>query len=50
MLIVWRALRHYGMFESAPEVVARAEDAMNELQFRLMLEQTNQISLGGPLC
>ena len=50
MLIVWRALRHYGMFESAPEVVARAEDAMNELQFRLMLEQTNQVTLGGPLC
>lgn len=50
MLIVWRALRHYGMFESAPEVVARAEDAMNEIQFRMEVDQTPSIEIGGPLC
>lgn len=31
MAIVWRALRHYGMFESAPEVVMRADATYNKI-------------------
>lgn len=50
MLIVWRALRHYGMFESAPEVVGRATDMERELQFRLQMDQTEEVTTGGALC
>ena len=50
MAIVWRALRHYGMFESAPEVVMRANDAYNEIVLRMTLDQSPQIVGGAPLC
>ena len=50
MAIVWRALRHYGMFESAPEVVMRADAAYNEIMLRMTLDQTPEIIVGAPLC
>lgn len=50
MAIVWRALRHYGMYESAPEVVMRANDAYNEIVLRMTLDQSPQIVGGAPLC
>jgi len=50
MAIVWRALRHYGMFESAPEVVMRADAAYNEIMLRMTLDQTPEIVVGAPLC
>ena len=50
MVIVWRALRHYGMFEAAPEVVLRAESAYNEIMLRMTLDQTPEIIVGSPLC
>ena len=50
MAIVWRALRHYGMFESAPEVVMRADAAYNEIMLRMTLDQSPQIVVGPPLC
>ena len=50
MAIVWRALRHYGMFESAPEVVMRANDAYNEIVLRMTLDQSPQIVGGAPPC
>lgn len=50
MAIVWRALRHYGMYEAAPEVVLRAEAAYNEIVLRMTLDQTPEIVVGAPLC
>ena len=50
MAIVWRALRHYGMFESAPEVVMRADAAYNEIMLRMTLDQSPQIVVGPTLC
>jgi len=50
MAIVWRALRHYGMYESAPEVVMRADSAYNEIMLRMTLDQSPEIVVGGPLC
>lgn len=50
MAIVWRALRHYGMFESAPEVVMRADSNYNEIMLRLTLDQSPEIVVGPPLC
>jgi len=47
---VWRALRHYGMFESAPEVVMRADAAYNEIMLRMTLDQSPQIVVGPALC
>jgi len=48
--ILWRALRHYGMFEAAPEVVQRADAAYNEIVLRMTLDQTPEIIGGAPLC
>ena len=50
MAIVWRALRHYGMFESAPEVVMRADSNYNEIILRMTLDQSPEIVVGPPLC
>ena len=50
MVIVWRALRHYGLFEAAPEVVIRAEAAYNEIMLRMTIDQTPEIVVGPPLC
>jgi hypothetical protein len=48
--IMWRALRHYGLFEAAPEVVMRADSAYNEIMLRLTLDQSPEVVVGPPLC
>lgn len=49
-VILWRALRHYGMYEAAPEVVARAEMAYKETLQQLYQDQTPEVLVGEPLC
>jgi len=48
--IVWRALRHYGLFEAAPEVVARADMAYKETMQQLYMDQAPEVTAGEPLC
>lgn len=50
MAIVWRALRHYGLFESAPEVVVRADAAYKDVMQQLWADQSPEVIVGGPLC
>jgi len=50
LAIVWRALRHYGMFEAAPEVVTRADLAYRELMLQLELDEADEVIVGEPLC
>lgn len=50
MAIVWRALRHYGLFESAPEVVMRADTSYREIAFQMTLDQSPEIVVGNPIC
>lgn len=50
MAIVWRALRHYGMFEAAPEVVSRADTGYKEIMLQLEIDQTPEVCVGGALC
>jgi hypothetical protein len=50
MAIVWRALRHYGMFESAPEVVVRADAALKDIMQQLENDQSPEVIVGAPLC
>lgn len=50
MAIVWRALRHYGIFEAAPEVVSRADMALKEIMLQLEIDQTPEATCGGALC
>lgn len=48
--IMWRALRHYGLFEAAPEVVARADIAYKETMLQLTIDQTPEVQIEGALC
>lgn len=48
--IIWRALRHYGLYEAAPEVVARADIAYKEVMLQLTIDQTPEVEVEGPLC
>lgn len=50
MAIVWRALRHYGIYEAAPEVVARADLAYKEAMLQLEMDQAPEVTVGGALC
>ena len=50
LAIVWRALRHYGMFEAAPEVVVRADAAYKEVMQQLWGDQSPEVIVGSPLC
>lgn len=47
--IMWRALRSYGMFEAAPEVVARAETEYKIVMQQIENDQSYQVVCGGPL-
>ena len=49
-VIVWRALRHYGMYEAASEVVGRADMAYKETMQQLWQDQTPEVLIGAPLC
>lgn len=48
--IMWRALRHYGMFEAAPEVVTRADNGYRTIMVQMRLDQSFGIIAGGPIC
>lgn len=50
MILVWDALRSYGMFEAAPEVVARADNNLKVILQQLYVDQTPEVTVGGPLC
>lgn len=50
MAIAWRALRHYGMYEAAPEVVVRADTAYKEVMQQLWMDQSPEVIIGEPLC
>lgn len=50
MAIVWRALRHYGIYEAGPEVVARADLAYKEVMLQLEIDQAPEVTVGGALC
>ena len=49
MLIVWKALEYYSLFESAPEVLQRSERGWNALYGKLMQDQLPVIYCGAPL-
>lgn len=50
LVIVWRALREYGLFEAAPEVIARAERNYKEVMLQLELDQSYEVVVAGALC
>lgn len=50
LAIVWRALRHYGMYEAAPEVVVRADAAYKEVMQQLWMDQSPEVIVGSPMC
>ena len=49
MAIVYLAMKYYALYESAPEVLARAEDGFARTMARVRLDQMPSISLGGAL-
>jgi hypothetical protein len=50
MVVVWLALRHYGMFEAAPEVVSRADKHYQIMKQQLENDQSYEVVVGGPIC
>lgn len=49
MLIVYKAMEYYGLFESAPEVLSRGQQQYNALMSQLEREQLEVVYLGNPL-
>jgi hypothetical protein len=49
MLIVWRALRAYGLYESASEVVLRADGEIKRMMSKIENDQMPEITSGPPL-
>jgi hypothetical protein len=49
MLIVWKALESYGLYESAPEVLLRAQTEAQKIMSRLTIDEMPQISYAAPL-
>jgi hypothetical protein len=49
MLIVWRALRSYALYEAAPEVLAHAESEIKRLMSKIENDQMPEITSGPPL-
>jgi len=48
-IIIYRALMMYGRFNAAPEIFSDAEQNYNAMMRGLILNQTPQVELGGPL-
>ena len=48
-LIAYRALRAYGIFMAAPEVIGRADDAISRINPQLAADQLQMITSGPPL-
>ncbi len=49
MLLVWRALRAYGLYESAAEVVVRADGEIKRLMSKIENDQMPEVTSGPPL-
>lgn len=49
MIIVWKALQYYAGFESAPEVMDRAQTEYTDLYDKLIVEQLPTLISGPPL-
>lgn len=49
MLIVWKALESYGLFESATEVLVRAQRESMKVLSRLQIDQLPTMGYGAPL-
>lgn len=49
MLIVYRAMRHYGLYENAPEVVQQATLSERELMNRMAITELPSVALRGSL-
>ena len=49
MAIVWRALQFYGMYESAPEAVARGEREFDKAMARIAIDRLPGVGLAGAL-
>ena len=49
MLIVYKAMQSYGMFEAAPEVIQRGQAEYSRLLNQLEREQLPEVILGNPL-
>lgn len=50
MLIVYRAMVHYGLYESASEVIQRGQAEFDKMMARLMADQLPDVVFGPPLC
>lgn len=50
MLIVYEAMKHYGLAESAPEVIARGTLEADKMMARLTIDQLPTLGFGLPLC
>jgi hypothetical protein len=50
MLIVWRALIAYGLYEGASEAIDRGTSEFNTLMLRLQRDQLPALTNGAPLC
>ena len=48
-ILVYKAMQFYGMFEAAPEVIARGERGESSLMSQLEREWLPEVSLGNPL-
>jgi hypothetical protein len=49
MIIVYKAMEYYGLFESAPEVLSRGKQQYTTLMAQLEREQLEVVYLGNPL-
>lgn len=47
MAIVYRAMRHYGMYEAAEEVIARADQEYRRVYERLQWDQLPDVTIAG---
>ena len=48
-LVAYKALRAYGIFQSAPEVIGRADDVISTLYMDLIADQLPTMQMGAPL-
>jgi hypothetical protein len=49
LVIVYKAMQFYGLYEAAPEVLMRGNTEFSRLMNQLEREQLEEVSLGNPL-
>jgi hypothetical protein len=49
LVIVYKAMQYYGLYESAPEVLMRGNTEFTRLMNQLEAEQLQELTLGNPL-